>query len=352
MIGTVHSIWEEVYRVFCPAGQFSDLVYEELRKYCSAADSESELKLPYKELIESYLGAGSRVILIRYGLNESEIQTNTNIVLSLVKYLEPKEHMIVDITHSFRSLPMLILYLLLYIKNVSGKKIVIEKILYGMHEAIHETKEYAPIVDLTYLMTISDWVVGAYAFQQYGNGYKISQLLESEDKQKAKILRRFSNIMNLNNLYAIKTEVGNLFDLKNVNYRSEIPSLILNPAVDEYLEIFDVGDYNYRFQFRLACKHQKSRNFALAYMCLVESIVTYVCEHENMDWSDKANRDKAKGMILNTKKYPDILCKAYSRINPVRNSLAHSLEIRMDVRKIIETLKQEIDSLTPILDGE
>ena len=92
--------------------------------------------------------------------------------------------------------------LLIYLKNVSQKKISITHIHYGMLD-ISKELGYTPIIDLESMMDVNDWITGAYSFSEFGNSYKISKLVENEDKGVSTLLQEFSNLMNLNHLHAI-----------------------------------------------------------------------------------------------------------------------------------------------------
>lgn len=180
LIGTAHSMWEEVYRYFGEKrfGTINDDIYYEIAEHCGNATHKSELKLPHKEEIEKVLGGESKIMLIRYGLNEEEITDNISIVLGLNDLINTGDEIIVDVTHSFRSLPIFMMNLLLYLTNVSSKKPKISHIYYGMLEMVN-TLRYAPVVDLKKIMELNKWIVGAAAFKNYGNAYQISELLRT-----------------------------------------------------------------------------------------------------------------------------------------------------------------------------
>ena len=111
MIGTVKSMWEELYLKFCEKNniQPDEEYYTELGIISENANSKSALELPQKEKIEKALGKESQVVLIKYGLNEEEVNYNIATILGVEKYLKNGDEVYVDITHSFRSLPLLLM---------------------------------------------------------------------------------------------------------------------------------------------------------------------------------------------------------------------------------------------------
>ena len=73
LIGTVKSMWDEVYYSFCTRNEKEDVdenYYLHLSATCKEAKYDSELKLPDIERLEAALGKDSHVMLVRYGLNE------------------------------------------------------------------------------------------------------------------------------------------------------------------------------------------------------------------------------------------------------------------------------------------
>ena len=66
-----------------------------------------------------------------------------------------------------------------------------------MVEVVREIK-YAPVTELNNLLDINKWIIGAYAFENFGNAYQIADLIEDENKSVSERLNRFSDLMNLN----------------------------------------------------------------------------------------------------------------------------------------------------------
>lgn len=334
LIGTAHSMWEEVYRYFSEKNkrEICDKVYIEVSDYCSAADSQSPLELPHKREIESAVG-DAQIVIIRYGLDEGEISENVGNIIKLNEQFNVGDEIIVDITHAFRSLPMLIMNLLIYMKNVSRKNIIISHIYYGMLEMFNERK-YAPIVDIKGVLDLNDWITGAYSFSQYGNAYKVADILEGVETSLASRLRQFSDNLNLNHLFALEQEVNNLAALRKAEYQSPLSEMVVKPIVDEFLRDFGVVGKNHAlFQFRIAQWQYKHRNYASSLISLQESILTYICQKEELDWRNKEDRDEAKKRVNS---YPDLHC--YFEINRLRNSVAHNLKTEKNAQTIIVRL--------------
>ncbi|SFE64699.1 TIGR02221 family CRISPR-associated protein [Thermophagus xiamenensis] len=87
--------------------------------------------------------------------------------------LEENDEVYLDITHSFRYLPMLLLVLLNYSKYL--KNIILKQITYGNYEA-RDSDNFAPIMDLTAFSELQDWSIAASDFVNFGQVNKIANL--------------------------------------------------------------------------------------------------------------------------------------------------------------------------------
>ena len=351
LIGTVKSMWDEVYYSFCTRNKVvvDDTYHEHLFDTCQEAKYDSPLELPDIERLEAALGKGSHVVLVRYGLNEEELNFNIAQVLSVEQYLHSGDELIVDITHSFRSLPMLLMNTLIYLKNVSNKKINISHITYGMLDITRELG-YTPVIDLKKVMDVNEWISASYSFMEFGNAYKIAKLLEADNsKSQANVLRDFSDVKNLNDIQAIENQVQRL---KSVAKLSPIAEITVRPVISNITHTLSNAGSHSEFQFRLAYWHYSIHNYASAYITLVEAIITYVCEQEGLDYSNKDQRDNAKDTLMKNKDYRD-LKKIYEPVNRNRKRIAHSIAYSSEAlngSKMINLLKENLEKFKEILE--
>ena len=354
LVGTVHSMWEEVYRWFCEdSNQMVDEdAYISIADTCENTNHLSELSIPHQDLIEQAMGGDSKVVLIKYGLNEEEIKINTDIILGLHQYLRNDDELIVDVTHSFRSLPLFMMNLLIYLKNVSQKRISLTHIHYGMLD-ISKELGYAPIIDLKSMMDVNDWITGAYSFSEFGNAYKISKLVKDEDGNVSTLLEEFSNLMNLNHLHAIQKIAQRLASIKKRSYQTLIPELTITPIVQSFINQFGVNNTHSLFQLKVARWQLDHRKFAQAFLTVQESIITYVCEQNHLKWDNKDNREGIKDLLF-YKTFPGARCdnrlrKLFKDLIPLRNCVAHSLETDKNVVSMVRILTDTISTLETII---
>lgn len=361
MVGTVHSMWEELYRRFfensgdkVENSEQRYNLYCEIGDYCKSANHDTDLVLPHKEAVEKVMGDGSKVILVRYGINEREIQENISIILRLQEFLDNEDELIVDISHAFRSLPIFVMNLLIYLQNVSPKKIKILHIHYGMIEAYKEFNDITQVVDLKAMMDVQEWITAAYAFSMFGNAYKIAELLGSQDEDIGSILESFSDTMNLNLFFPIQQ----LSNIKDKQYHTDLPKQIINPVVEQYVQTFTVNNTTHEksfFQFKLADWQFKHKKYGQAFLTSNEALITFVCELNNMDWTSKNIRNQAKQILWGKKTG---ICTPqmqtwFDEHNKLRNGIAHPNDITQvsneQIKEIIQRLEDNITKLKEIM---
>lgn len=135
------------------------------------------------------VGLQSQVMRVEIpeGKSEEEIWEIFNIVF---ESLEKGDEVIFDITHAFRSIPMLAIVILNYSKVM--KNVALRGVFYGAFEvlgSIYEAKEKplaerrVPIFDLTTYDQLLDWTVAVDRFVEAGDASLIDTLARSGLKQ-------------------------------------------------------------------------------------------------------------------------------------------------------------------------
>lgn len=180
-----------------------------------------------------------RNIPIPNGKNTDEIWEIFNIVFNL---LQEGDCLYFDITHGFRSLPMLNLVLINYAKLL--KNISVGKILYGAYEAKKKIGEieYAPIWDLNSFVELQEWTNQASLFLKTGNATGLSELIQQEEfSSLKKHLTDFSNQIIVNrglDIYAGDSAITLKQELKELKKHARIAPA-LAPILDKVSHEFD-----------------------------------------------------------------------------------------------------------------
>lgn len=137
-------------------------------------DSESGLEGLKSSLNRLGLECQINDIDIPDGNSEEEIWQIFEIMFN---HLEKNDKLYIDITHSFRYLPLLLVVLVNYAKFL--KNISIDSITYGNWESRNEEKNEAPIISLASFTLLQDWTTAAKDFIDYGKASKIVDLLSN-----------------------------------------------------------------------------------------------------------------------------------------------------------------------------
>ena len=123
-------------------------------------------------------------VTIPDGKTENEIW---DVFTEMYNQIDEYDDIIFDITHSFRSLPMLALTVLNNAKVT--KNINIEKISYGAYEALSLTEnnnKVAPIFDLSTYNEMIELTYAAKTFMKFGNVDELKIIFNNDKKKKMK----------------------------------------------------------------------------------------------------------------------------------------------------------------------
>lgn len=123
----------------------------------------------YAEKLKAALGNSVIFYRIPEGRSEAELWEIFDRVADSV---EEKERVILDVTHAFRSIPLIVYAAAAYLRCT--KKVTVERIIYGAYEAREpfrtppQPEDRAPVFDLTPLLELVDWTNGAEALLKRG----------------------------------------------------------------------------------------------------------------------------------------------------------------------------------------
>jgi CRISPR-associated Csx2 family protein len=327
-IGTLRSMWEEVYRTYIGEdGEFADN-YLELHDVVPQFNKDSKVLENADKILKHFALQKKLIpILIQYGLNKEELDFNIQQVLKIEELINDGDEVYLDITHSFRSLPLLIMNVLNYLKDVSKKNFEIKGISYGMLDIMRENNYIAPIVQLDVISELHENIKAANTFTEKADGFELAKLLETKNKDLSILIKNFSTALSLNYSHEIKKQYERIlkFDFSKLDSTER---LIAEKAFQDFKNSFDTSKKNSLFQLDLAKWYFSKRMFGVSYLTLTESIITYAAEKINFDKSsDEEVRNQAKRDLY---KIDRELSKLYKTVNKIRKNVAHMLDRRHD----------------------
>jgi len=340
MLGTNRSMWEEVYRYF---GEIEKNQEREDGYYQLAEGIENGLEnddlAAVSEIIDQYLqkinpaaSGGSHCRIIEYGLNEQELFHNFSVMMDLQKEIHEGDEIYLDITHSFRSIPLFMYVMMDFIQNLrTDEHIQLAGIYYGMFEA--NSDGLVPVVDLKPLFEINRWTIGVYDFINYGNVGTIAGLLK--DERLKDTLMNISFVTNSNNVLELREYTDRLRDLLNnewIEHGNRIFPFI-RPQLKKFTDFFKGASNDAEFQFLLAKWFFQHHRYSNGYLCLEDAMISklaylYRKVDSLLDGRNIQVRKKIKKVFYqleNTEKpfYHEIQ-RTFIEISKIRNQIAHS----------------------------
>jgi CRISPR-associated Csx2 family protein len=185
--------YEPVKYRFAAGSEYETKFFPEaVVRWCKSAEVEVHVLLT-DDARNNQNWSGCREALLRHvdetaihevpipdGKNEQELW---QIFQAITQIVQDGDHLIIDITHGFRSLPMLATLAVAYLRQV--RNATVERILYGAYEARSKQNgsEVAPVFDLTPFVSLLDWLTAAKIFMTTGDGRELAELMENAQNQ-------------------------------------------------------------------------------------------------------------------------------------------------------------------------
>jgi CRISPR-associated Csx2 family protein len=320
VLGTCSSIWDAL--LLDEMQQNAELWYKLADQVSKGNVEECLLESIAPDVAKSLAGKklAKRVTLriIPFGREESE---QVSILQTMAEVVEDGDTVSMDISHGFRSLPMLGYASALFLQQIKNAKIA--GLYYGALEM--SMQGVTPVVRLDGLLKIADWVTAISAFRVSGDYGVFSHLLpEKEDAlsmQQAGFLEKTLNIAQARS------------HLKKVRSRFSAMSEkdpVFKLFVDELQRETDWVEENTFADRQLSAARNALRNgnYARAAALGVEAIISARVIKNGQDPLKYQNREKAReelkaecrGVQKKPHSSPE---RAFSELNDLRNSLAH-----------------------------
>ncbi|SHK20539.1 CRISPR-associated protein, TM1812 family [Anaerobranca californiensis DSM 14826] len=314
---------------------------------------------------------------ISIGKNIEEIW---DIFKKLLEVLEEKDEVIFDITHAFRSIPMLGLVVLNFAK--ATKNIKLSGIYYGAYESRNSDNE-APIFDLTEFDKLLEWSYAINSFVHSGESKFIYHIVNNEKKNDnnlkiankfAKTLKTFTDTIHTCKGIVLDDDEKSVYGSYNkmkealieLKEKNNLPILDkLFNQIDRKTKIFDGCNDNLSMginYIKWCIKHDLVQQ---GYTALNETIKTYICVLNGLDDVNKEYREDvaAKAMAVYRKneeeweikeKYremikkviettPKELFKIYNSITSSRNDINHFGFTDEKARRKVSVIKKELE---------
>lgn len=188
------------------------------------------------------------------------------------------ENILFDITHSFRSMPIL-LYQALQFSVSQNPKIKNVEIVYGEFKKEEKVSYVRELSSYWKYSQISD---ALYVFNQKLDGFRLADLIQDEWEAGSKAIRRFSEIVQTNFCLQI-TEVAAQLRNSLKKYPENAPEWLgkVRNAVSKILKAINVENKNLSGSLLSFSKFLYERKLNVqAVICLQVAVETRICERE------------------------------------------------------------------------
>lgn len=327
LLGTSGSMWD----VFLAENsQGLDEEWIELVEAVNIDQVTAEMLMPFSQYLTEKLDIHVECILISTAQSEAE---QISILSELSRTLTPKEKVVLDITHSFRHLPLLALVAARLLKTTH--EIEVEQIYYGNFlygEKVH------PVLELKGLLNMLDWVDALSTFDKDGDYGPFTQLLEKEglspnDAMQLKQAAFFERTTNSSNarqkLSTVRKEIE--------NFNSPIFDLF-KPQLLKRLQWFTRGGRGLQEQ-QLAKAYLERHDYLRAVIYALEGMISAKTISAGKDENSYEDRENQRHILKEN--------DSFRLFSSIRNALTHGLgrDVNKDVKRILSDEKKMEQSL-------
>ena len=375
----------------------------ELRVFVTKKAKEKNLNYLQCELrkLETFgIKVKDKVVEINEGKSLEEIWKNFEKLVHAVRdgFAGDYGTIVLDITYSLRSIPLLSMVAVLYAKALEGKTKKDFRIIYGAYEAGDKKSNITPIFDLSHYYELMELSLAVDEFVNYGTAERFGELAktldESSEKQLAKKLKQL-----LEYVYVLRCPSIESFSLKDIDWdafndekgRKLFTSELLKRIRDEVKDFIEESSVVSRWKKALWAVRWCAEHglYPQGYTILRELLLNYACSilvpnepyEENFGVRKRvegilsvANKQKsrreAKNLLMKEmksleEKDAEKIIKVYSllyrgknSVSKFRNDIDHcAFGEQKQYRKSPEELKKSLSNLLSkaekiILEGE
>lgn len=342
LVGTSGSMWDIFFEHEKSSGD------EELLALMVAAESgmiDQETLTRQAGNLTRKLGIATECLLIDYARDEAG---QAGLLAAIAARLHENEEIVIDITHSFRHLPMLALVAARFLTKT--KRIETKNIYYGALDMTEHGE--TPVIELKGLLDMLDWVDALASYDQNGDYGAFAPLYQrAGDEQTAGLLRQASFYERVNQPGQARKPLRQVIDLlDNTDGSPRSPmAALFQPQLRTRIAWSGNASYGER-QAELARHHLVNGEYLQAATQAFEATISRRLAASNHDPMNRGHRAAAKEKLEreinqagNNKSEEQ---KAYLDLRDLRNALAHgSRSNKVEIQSALsseENLKESL----------
>ena len=303
IMGTSGSMWDHLFEVDYDFGD----QYEDQRLELAEATENRAVETRHlnalEPLLTEILGCEVKLRLIPYCRDDSE---QVELLRLLSHHVARGDLVHVDITHGFRTLPMLSVLAALYLRRVRGVEVA--GIWYGFYDPDTET---APVHDLKGLLHIADWLEALTIYDRTGDYGDAARMIGPA----ADLLGRAAFFERTSNPVKAREALAGWYGKADRTRQGDPATDLFIDALDQRVDWRRGADRG-EWEQRLAHTYLDKRDYVRASIYGMEALITKQTLSRNEDTQNRDTRERI-GKYLRTTN------SEFSELSNLRNALAH-----------------------------
>mgnify|MGYP006286067531 CR=1 FL=1 len=362
--------FEKIGLSFIGTGEYSETNYQYEGKSCKTnlfsnafstfIDFEKVFlamteKAKEKHINSISLDCNYEIIDIPIGKTEDELWS---IFDSITKKIPEECSLSIDVTHAFRSLPMIGLSIAVYLRK--AKNVEVNSILYGAYEARNTENNETPVFDLTSFLELIDWSVATNQFIKHGNASYLKEILSGIHRNsyvnnlpyKPQALANIGNQLNelsealslarIKEAQEISSRLPKLIessktDINNINKAIPFQNLVQR-IPDRFNQLLNSGHdlfskQGFMAQINMVNFYLDTENYMQAITLSREMIVSLICSKEKKDPLDLNERKSIESTLFcytqllkenKIRGFDKELAEIWEKVTDIRNDICHN----------------------------
>ncbi|MDO5679478.1 MAG: TIGR02221 family CRISPR-associated protein [Pelistega sp.] len=344
LVGTPSSMWDVF---FADQNNQDDALLSELFEASHSGTVDENLLSKCSDVLEEQLGCEVVSILIEFSKDERE---QVALLAKLSEVIADNETLAIDVTHSFRHLPMLAMVASRFLEKT--RNISTESIYYGALEMTDPITKLTPVIELNGLLKMLDWVDALASFEKSGDFSDFTSLYEREGLNQLAGLLEQASFYERTNQIAQARKPLQAFLAQEAN-ASQSPIIdLFSPGIRKRVEWAQEAKISER-QSSVAMYYLDKGDYLRAATLGYEAVLTKIIQQQpgNSDVQNYSVREKIKNQIRDKSIVlsPEELA-SLKNLSNTRNALAHgSRSTDGTIQKAMSTEKELRDFLAEAL---
>lgn len=307
LLGTSGSMWDVFFE------QETRLQDDSLLELIAAVDADTidaGILAGHTGRLSEKLGLRVDCLLVDYARDEAG---QAALLGQLASILREGERVAIDVTHSFRHLPMLALIAARFLARV--RNVLIEDIYYGAYDMKAANSDEVPVLRLKGMLNMLDWVDALSSYDKDGDYSVFARLLVADGmpKDRARNLEAAAFQERVNHTEGAKQKFS--VSLQSITSHEGPLGTLFRPELEARIAWARKPDRGQR-ELALAEAYLKRRDYLRSTIFLLEGLVTrevYRRKGAHNHYEDREEARKALGQDN----------KLFRKLDWVRNALAH-----------------------------